>query len=168
MLYEIAKTIYISGRRSRGRLKRRRRGNLKKTRRHTDWSEYMAHDQKYWMTQIMTDPPQGDGQERWERRERWDGNQIIVMIRRHGFLCRSGTERAWPVPASWHIHGRGYVPQTLMNLYNFDKYHSINLIEVQLAMISDWNSSYWLVKPPSSQPIVENAIMCHTICVSSC
>ena len=41
-------------------------------------TEDMAQDRKYWMTKIMTGPAQGDGQEIWERREKY-----VVKIHSH-------------------------------------------------------------------------------------
>ena len=55
--------LQVSGRRSRGRPKKRWRDNI-----HGDMKKYrltedMAHDRKYWMTEILAGPAQGDGQE---------------------------------------------------------------------------------------------------------
>ncbi len=65
--------LEVSGRRSRGRPKKRWRDNIKRWRDNIqgDMKKYqltedMAQDRKYWMTKIVAGPTQGDGQERWE------------------------------------------------------------------------------------------------------
>ena len=61
--------LEVSGRRSRGRPKKRWRDNIKGDMKKYQLTEDMAQDRKYWMMQIMAGPAQGDGQERWERWE---------------------------------------------------------------------------------------------------
>ena len=53
-----------SGRRSRGRPKQRWRDNIQGDTKKYRLTEDMAQDRKYWMTQILAGPAQGDGQER--------------------------------------------------------------------------------------------------------
>ena len=61
--------LEVSGRRSRGRPKKRWRDNTI----HGDMKKYqliieMAQYRKYWMTKILARPAQGDGQERWDKK----------------------------------------------------------------------------------------------------
>ena len=56
--------LEVSGRRSRGRPKKRWRDNRKGDMKKYQLTEDMAQYRKYWMPQIMADPAQGDGQER--------------------------------------------------------------------------------------------------------
>ena len=56
--------LEVSGRRSRGRPKKRWRDNVKGDMNKYQLTEDMANDRKYWMTKILASPEQGDGQER--------------------------------------------------------------------------------------------------------
>ena len=56
--------LEVSGRRSRGRPKKRWRDNVKEDMKKYQLTEDMAQDRKYWMTKILAGPAQGDGQER--------------------------------------------------------------------------------------------------------
>ena len=56
--------LEVSGRRSRGRPRKRWRDNIQGDMKKYRLTEDMAHDRKYWMTQILAGPAQGDGQER--------------------------------------------------------------------------------------------------------
>ena len=59
--------LEVSGRRNRGRPRRRWRDNiLQGDMKKYQLTEDMAQDRKYWMTKILAGPAQGDGQERWE------------------------------------------------------------------------------------------------------
>ena len=58
--------LEVSGRRSRGRPKKRWRDNIKEDMKKYQLTEDMAQYREYWMTKIMAGPAQGDGQERWE------------------------------------------------------------------------------------------------------
>ena len=52
--------LQVSGRRSRGRPKKRWRDNIKGDLKKYKLTEDMAQDRKYWMTEIMAGPAQGD------------------------------------------------------------------------------------------------------------
>ena len=54
----------VSGRKSRGRPKKRWRDNIQGDRKKYQLTEDMAQDRKYWMTKILAGPAQGDGQDR--------------------------------------------------------------------------------------------------------
>ena len=56
--------LEVSGRRSRGRPRKRWRDNIQGDMKKYRQTEDMAQDRKYWMTQILAGPAQGDGQER--------------------------------------------------------------------------------------------------------
>ena len=56
--------LEVSGRRSRGRPKKRWRNNVKGDMKKYQLTGDMAQDRKYWMTKILAGPAQGDGQER--------------------------------------------------------------------------------------------------------
>ena len=56
--------LEVSGRRSRGRPKKRWKDNIQGDMKKYRLTEDMAQDRKYWMTQRMAGPAQGDGQER--------------------------------------------------------------------------------------------------------
>ena len=56
--------LEVSGRRSRGRPRKRWRDNIQGDMKKYRLTEDMAQDRKYWMTQILAGPAQGDGQER--------------------------------------------------------------------------------------------------------
>ena len=56
--------LEVSGRRSRGRPKRRWRDNIKEVMKKYQLTEDMAQDRKYLMTEILAGPAQGDGQEK--------------------------------------------------------------------------------------------------------
>ena len=56
--------LEVSGRRTRGRPKKRWRGNIKRDMKKYQLTEDMAQYRKHWMTQILAGPEQGDGQER--------------------------------------------------------------------------------------------------------
>ena len=56
--------LEVSGRRSRGRPKKRWRDNIQGDMKKYRLTELMAHDRKYWMTKILAYPAQGYGQER--------------------------------------------------------------------------------------------------------
>ena len=56
--------LYVSGRRSRGRPKKRWRDNIQEDIKKYQLTEDMAQYRKYWMTKILAGPAQGDGQER--------------------------------------------------------------------------------------------------------
>ena len=56
--------LEVSGRRSRGRPRERWRDNIQGDMKKYRLTEDMAQDRKYWMTQILAGPAQGDGQER--------------------------------------------------------------------------------------------------------
>ena len=60
-------TLEVSGRRNRGRPKKRWRDNVKGDMKKYQLTEDMAQYRKYWMTKILAAPAQGDGQEMWER-----------------------------------------------------------------------------------------------------
>ena len=60
--------LEVSGRRNRGRPKKRSRDNIKGDMKKYQLTEDMAQDRKYWMTKILAGPAQGDGQERREDR----------------------------------------------------------------------------------------------------
>ena len=63
--YIFAKSLRleVSGRRNRGRPRRRWRDNIQGDMKKYQLKEDMAQDQKYWMTKILAGPVQGDGQE---------------------------------------------------------------------------------------------------------
>ena len=65
--------LEVSGRRSRGRPKKRWRDNIK-----GDTKKYqLTEDRKYWMTKIMAGPAQGDGREcRWRSRGSLDDLRV--------------------------------------------------------------------------------------------
>ena len=54
----------VSGRRNRGRPRKRWRDNIKGDMKKYQLTEDMAQYRKYWMTKILAGPAQGDGQER--------------------------------------------------------------------------------------------------------
>ena len=54
----------VSGRRSRGRPKKRWRDNIKEEMEKYQLTEDMAKERKYWMTKTMASPAQGDGEGR--------------------------------------------------------------------------------------------------------
>ena len=54
----------VSGRRIRGRPKKKWRHNIKEDMKKYQLTEDMAQDRKYWMIKIMAGPAQRDGQER--------------------------------------------------------------------------------------------------------
>ena len=56
--------LEVSGKRSRGRPKKRWRDNIQGDMKKYQLTEDMAQDRKYWMTKILAGPVQGDGQER--------------------------------------------------------------------------------------------------------
>ena len=56
--------LEVSGRRSRGRPRKRWRDNIQADMKKYRLTEDMAQDRKYWMTEILAGPAQGDGQER--------------------------------------------------------------------------------------------------------
>ena len=56
--------LEVSGRRSRGRPKKRWRDNIQGDMKKYQLTEDMAQYRKYWMTKILAGPAQGDGQER--------------------------------------------------------------------------------------------------------
>ena len=56
--------LEVPGRRNRGRPKKRWRDNIKRDLKKYLLTEDVAQYRKYWMTQIMAGPVQGDGQER--------------------------------------------------------------------------------------------------------
>ena len=56
--------LEVSGRRSRGRPKKRWRDNIQGDMKTYQLTEDMSQDRKYWMTKILAGPAQGDGQER--------------------------------------------------------------------------------------------------------
>ena len=56
--------LEVSGRRSRGRPRKRWRDNIQGDMKKYRLTEDVAQDRKYWMTQILAGPAQGDGQER--------------------------------------------------------------------------------------------------------
>ena len=61
--------LQVSGRRSRGRPKKRWRDNIQGDMWKYQLTEDMAQDRKYWMTKILAGPAQGDGQEKVRKRE---------------------------------------------------------------------------------------------------
>ena len=71
--------LEVSGRQSRNRPKKWWRDNIKEDMKKYQLTEYMAQYRKYWMTQIMTGPAQGDCQERWNRKYlcTWHGNTEV-------------------------------------------------------------------------------------------
>ena len=56
--------LEVSGRRSRGRPKKRWMDNVNGDMKKYQLTKDMAKDRKYWMTKILAGPAQGDGQER--------------------------------------------------------------------------------------------------------
>ena len=58
--------LEVSGRRSRGRPKKRWRDNIPGDLKIYELAEDMAQDRKFWMTKIMAGPAQGEVQERRE------------------------------------------------------------------------------------------------------
>ena len=56
--------LEVSGRRSRGRPRKRWRDNVKVDMKKYQLTEVMAQDRQYWTTKILAGPAQGDGQER--------------------------------------------------------------------------------------------------------
>ena len=56
--------LEVSGRRSRGQPKKRSTDNIQGDMKKYQLTGDMAQDRKYWMTQIMVGPAQGDGQGR--------------------------------------------------------------------------------------------------------
>ena len=56
--------LEVSGRRSRGRPKKRWRDNIMEHMKKYQLTEDMAQYREYWMTEILAGPAQGDGQER--------------------------------------------------------------------------------------------------------
>ena len=63
-IYAKSLRLEVSGRRSRGRPRKRWRDNIPGDMKKYRLTEDMAQDRKYWMTQIMAGPAQGDGQEK--------------------------------------------------------------------------------------------------------
>ena len=61
--------LQVSGRRSRGRPKKRWRDNIQGDMKKYQLTEDMAQDRTYWMTEILAGPAQGDGQEKVRKRE---------------------------------------------------------------------------------------------------
>ena len=57
-------SLEVSGTRSRDRPKKKWRDNIQGDMKKYQLTEDTAQDQKYWMTQIMAGPAQGDGKER--------------------------------------------------------------------------------------------------------
>ena len=56
--------LEVSGRRSKGRPKKRWRDTIKEDMKKYRLTEDMAQNRKNWMTEILAGPAQGDGQER--------------------------------------------------------------------------------------------------------
>ena len=63
-IYAKSLRLEVSGRRSRGRPKKRWRDNIQGDMKKYELTEDMAQDRKYWMTKILAGPGQEDGQER--------------------------------------------------------------------------------------------------------
>ena len=63
--------LEVSGRRSRGRPKKRWRDNIKEDMKKYRLTKDMAQYRRFWMTEILAGPAQGEGQERWERQSCW-------------------------------------------------------------------------------------------------
>ena len=61
--------LEVSGRRSRGKPKKRWRDNIKEGTKKYDLTEDKVQDRRYWMTKIMAGPAQGDYQKRGENDE---------------------------------------------------------------------------------------------------
>ena len=69
--------LEVSGRRSRGRPKKRWRDNIPGDMNKYQLTEDMAQYRKYWITKILAGPAQGDGQEMWERWEKEMGGLLL-------------------------------------------------------------------------------------------
>ena len=78
--------LQVSGRRSRGRPKKRWWDNTQWDMKKYQLTESMAQDRKYWMTEIQAQGDgQGDGRERWER-----STYLYINLRRsRDSLCVS-------------------------------------------------------------------------------
>ena len=98
--------LEVSGKRSRGRPKKRWRDNIKEDMNKYQLTGYIAHYRTYWMTKIMAGPAQCDGQRREKGENKYQGHIFLETTVCH-LLCTPTPQvsrHAVKLPTKYH-HG---------------------------------------------------------------
>ena len=96
-------------------------------------TEDVAQDRKYWMTEIMAGPAQGDGQERWEK-----GENVVASSRKPCIFLPRLTAAMFVV-LCLHKVPQSHRYSVILHVFNASSEPSVGQLALQLQSYVMWS-----------------------------